>query len=164
VRLSVSRVPPFLARPVEVLQRPACCLPSTAAPSVAATQSLEANTRSKKTASPPATPTSHPKGTPRTGLRHAEMEIGKWRPETGARKLPRKGRNAENYRSETGIHQRNPRECRRFSPTGKYHRETRLAGWGTWIRTKIDGVRVRNDRRQDFWLQGAAQTDLPKDQ
>jgi hypothetical protein len=57
----------------------------------------------------------------RTGLRPAEREIRKWRAETGARNLPRKGRNTENYRPETGIRQRNPRECRGFSHTGKYH-------------------------------------------
>src|SRR5580704_3585138 len=51
----------------------------------------------------------------------AKTEIRKWRAETGARNLPRKGRNTENYRPETGIRQRNPRECRGFSHTGKYH-------------------------------------------
>jgi hypothetical protein len=35
--------------------------------------------------------------------------------------LPGKGRNTENYRPETGIRQHNPRECRGFSHTGKYH-------------------------------------------
>ena len=49
-----------------------------------------------------------------------------------------------------------------FYRPGKISQETELRGWGTWIRTKIDGVRVRNDRRQDFWLQGTAQTDPPK--
>jgi len=39
--------------------------------------------------------------------------------ETGARNLPRKDRNTENYRPETGIRQRNPRKCRGFSHTGK---------------------------------------------
>ena len=55
----------------------------------------------------------------RTGLRPAEREIEKWRPETGAQNPPRTDRNTENYRPETGIRQPNPRECRRFSPTGK---------------------------------------------
>ena len=55
----------------------------------------------------------------RTGLRPAEREIEKWRPETGAQNPPRTDRNTENYRPETGIRPRNPRECRRFSPTGK---------------------------------------------
>jgi hypothetical protein len=55
----------------------------------------------------------------RTGLRPAEREIEKWRPETGAQNPPRTDRNTDNYRPETGIRQRNPRECRRFSPTGK---------------------------------------------
>ena len=53
----------------------------------------------------------------RTGLRPAEREIEKWRPETGAQNPPRTDRNTENYRPQTGIRQRNPRECRRFSPT-----------------------------------------------
>src|ERR1700730_992727 len=39
----------------------------------------------------------------------------KWRAETGARNLPRKGRNTENYRPETGARQPNPRKCRGFS-------------------------------------------------
>jgi len=55
----------------------------------------------------------------RTGLRPAEMEIEKWRAETGARNPPRKGRNTRNCQPETGAPQPNPRECRRFSP----HRE-----------------------------------------
>jgi hypothetical protein len=38
----------------------------------------------------------------RTGLRHAELEIGKSRPETPARNPPRKDRKAKNRRSETG--------------------------------------------------------------
>jgi hypothetical protein len=38
-----------------------------------------------------------------------------------SRDRSRKGRNTENYRPETGIRQRNPRECRGFSHTGKYH-------------------------------------------
>jgi hypothetical protein len=28
--------------------------------------------------------------------------------------------------------------------------ETRLPGWGTWIRTKIDGVRIRSDRSRSW--------------
>jgi hypothetical protein len=44
------------------------------AASVAATLSREANTQSHKTASPPATPTSHPKDTPRTGLCQQRLE------------------------------------------------------------------------------------------
>jgi SOS response associated peptidase (SRAP) len=67
-----------------------------------------------------------PKGTPkpvsvkyRTGLRHAEMEIGKWCSETGARNPPLEDRNAINRRSETGVRPPNPRECREFSQIGK---------------------------------------------
>jgi hypothetical protein len=30
-----------------------------------------------------------------------------------------------------------------FHRPGKISQETELRGWGTWIRTKIDGVRVR---------------------
>jgi hypothetical protein len=55
----------------------------------------------------------------RTGLRPAEMEIGKWRSETGARNSPLNDRNAKNCRSETGARQPNPRECRGFSHTGE---------------------------------------------
>ena len=55
----------------------------------------------------------------RTGLRPAEMEIGKSRAETGARNPPRADRNTENYRPETGACQPNPRECRGLSSTGK---------------------------------------------
>jgi hypothetical protein len=46
----------------------------------------------------------------RTGLRPAEMEIEKWRAETGARNPPRTDRNTENRRPETGASQPNPRE------------------------------------------------------
>ncbi len=55
----------------------------------------------------------------RTGLRHAKMEIGKRRAETGARNPPRTDRNTRNCRPETGPCQPNPREWLRFSPTGK---------------------------------------------
>src|SRR5438045_3321680 len=55
----------------------------------------------------------------RTGLCPTEMEIGKWRAETGARNPPRKDRNTKNCRSEAGARQPNPRECRGFPPTGK---------------------------------------------
>ena len=55
----------------------------------------------------------------RTGLRPAEMEIEKWRAETGAQNPPRTDRNTENCRPETGAPQPNLRERRRFSPTGK---------------------------------------------
>src|ERR1700730_1183782 len=48
------------------------------------------------------------------------------------RNLPRKGRNTENYRPETGIRQRNLRECRGFSHTGKYHPGDRTA----WLTTQ----------------------------
>src|ERR1700730_18673897 len=55
----------------------------------------------------------------RTGLRPAEMEIEKWRPETGARNPPLKDRNSKNRRSETRARRPNPLECRGFSHTGK---------------------------------------------
>jgi Transposase, Mutator family len=42
----------------------------------------------------------------------AEMEIEKWRAETGARNPPRTDRNAGNCRLETGARQPNLRECR----------------------------------------------------
>jgi site-specific DNA recombinase len=44
-------------------------------------------------------------------LPYSWIEIRKWRAETGARNLPRMGRNTENYRPETGARQPNPREC-----------------------------------------------------
>jgi hypothetical protein len=46
----------------------------------------------------------------------AKTEIRKWRVETGARNLPRKGRNTENYRPETGIRLFDDRG-NRMSPT-----------------------------------------------
>ena len=55
----------------------------------------------------------------RTSLRSAEMEIGKWRAETGARNPPPKDENARNCRPETGACQPNPREDKRFSQTRK---------------------------------------------
>jgi hypothetical protein len=55
----------------------------------------------------------------RTGLCPTEMEIEKWRPETGAQNPPRTDRNGKNCRTETEAHQPNPRECRGFSLTGK---------------------------------------------
>jgi hypothetical protein len=57
----------------------------------------------------------------RTGLCPTEMEIEKWRPETGAQNPPHTDRNGKNCRTETGACQPNPRECRGFSHTGKYH-------------------------------------------
>ena len=67
----------------------------------------------------------------RTGLRPAEMEIGKSRAETGARNPAGADRNTENYRPETGACQPNPRECRGLSRTGKNLRmaESKYAGW-----------------------------------
>src|SRR3984893_2265467 len=55
----------------------------------------------------------------RTSLRSAEMEIGKWRAETGARNPRPKDENARNCRPETGARQPNPREDKRFSQTRK---------------------------------------------
>ena len=55
----------------------------------------------------------------RTGLCPTEMEIGKWRPETGAQNPPRTDRNGKNCRTETGACQPNPREDKRFSQTRK---------------------------------------------
>ena len=51
----------------------------------------------------------------RTGLCPTEMEIEKWRPETGAQNPPRTDRNGKNCRTETGACQPNPRKCRGFS-------------------------------------------------
>ncbi len=55
----------------------------------------------------------------RTSLRSTEMEIGKWRAETGARNPRPKDENARNCRPETGGSQPNSREYQRFSPTRK---------------------------------------------
>jgi hypothetical protein len=49
----------------------------------------------------------------RTSLRSAEMEIGKWRAETGARNPRPKDENARNCRPETGARQPNPPEYQR---------------------------------------------------
>jgi hypothetical protein len=68
----------------------------------------------------------------RTGLCTPETEIEKSPAETGARNPPRKSRNARNCRPETGSPQPNPRECRRFSPTGKYPPGDRTA----WLMTQ----------------------------
>jgi hypothetical protein len=57
----------------------------------------------------------------RTGLRPAEMEVEKWRAETGVRNPPRTDRNTGNCRPETGARQPNPREYRGFSHTGKLY-------------------------------------------
>jgi hypothetical protein len=94
------------------------------ASSVTATLLLEVNTRSKKSESPSAMPTSHPKGTPRTGLcqqsnRSAARRNGNWKMAPRDPRPPRKDRKAKNRRSETGARQPNPRECRGFSQTGK---------------------------------------------
>jgi hypothetical protein len=44
----------------------------------------------------------------RTGLRLAEMEIEKWRAETGARNPPLKDRNTRNCQPRDGARQPNP--------------------------------------------------------
>ena len=64
----------------------------------------------------------------RTGLRHAETEIGKWQAETGVAKPPIRDRKSRNCRPETPARQPNPPECRRFSHTRKSHRRDRT-GW-----------------------------------
>src|SRR5437868_15436507 len=55
----------------------------------------------------------------RTGLRHAETEIGKWRPETGAPIPSVLDRKSGNCGTETRAYQPNPPECRRFLHTRK---------------------------------------------
>jgi hypothetical protein len=84
----------------------------------------------------------------RTGLGYAETEIGKWRAETGTAKPPIQRRNSRICQPETPARQPNPRECRRFSHTGKSIAETALAGWGWRIRTSTCGC-LRWERRQD---------------
>ena len=64
----------------------------------------------------------------RTGLGHVETEIGKWRAETGAAKLPGPEPKVRNLPAETRERQPNPRECRRFSQTRKSHSGDRT-GW-----------------------------------
>src|SRR3984893_3534345 len=99
-----------------------------------------------------------PKGTPkpvsvkyRTGLRHAEMEIGKWRSETGARNPPLKDRNAINRRSETGVRQRRGNVADSHAPRNNTP-ETRLPGCPERIRTlesrDAAGPWQRLDRKQ----------------
>ena len=66
----------------------------------------------------------------RTSLRSAEMEIGKWRAETGARNPCPKDENARNCRPETGARQPNPREYQRFSQTRKNQPGDRTAWLG----------------------------------
>jgi hypothetical protein len=67
----------------------------------------------------------------RTGLRHVETEIGKWRTETGARKSPVQDQRARKCRPETRRCQPNPAECRAFSHTRKVHRRDRTV-WLPW--------------------------------
>jgi hypothetical protein len=64
----------------------------------------------------------------RTGLRHAETEIGKLRAETGARNPPVLDRKSGNFGTEIRPRQPNPPECRRFSHIRKSHRRDRT-GW-----------------------------------
>ena len=82
----------------------------------------------------------------RTGLRPAEMEIGKSRAETGARNPAGADRNTENYRPETGACQPNPRECRALvTHRGKNLRmaESKYAGWNfTTRKAEIDALKV----------------------
>src|ERR1700730_16305020 len=66
----------------------------------------------------------------RTSLRSAEMEIGKWQAETGARNPCPKDENARNCRPETGARQPNPREDKRFSQTRKNQPGDRTAWLG----------------------------------
>src|SRR5712671_5217407 len=71
----------------------------------------------------------------RTGLRHVETEIGKWRAETDARKPPagdQKPQIAGQRLGHTSLTRRNVGG----SPTpGTHDAETALAGWGGRIRT-----------------------------
>jgi hypothetical protein len=90
----------------------------------------------------------------RTGLRHVETEIGKWRAETDARKPPAGDQKPQNCRPETRAHRPNPPECRRFSHTWKSHRRDRN-GW----------LRVKRCLRDDVGITtGVAQiaADLPR--
>jgi hypothetical protein len=57
-------------------------------------------------------------------------------------KPARTDRNTENYRPETEIRQRNPRECRRFSPTGKQN-----PGDGTaWLGREDSNLRMAESK------------------
>src|SRR5580704_19088198 len=73
----------------------------------------------------------------RTSLRSAEMEIGKWRAETGARNPRPKDGNARNCRPETGARQPNPREYQRFSQNRKNQPRDRTA----WLTTQAQANR-----------------------
>jgi hypothetical protein len=86
----------------------------------------------------------------------AEMEIEKWRAETGARNPPRTDRNAGNCRPETGARQPNLRECRG---------ETGYRGAGgvpqskllprsirKWDKEALTQVRRGKNRPFDRWL------------
>jgi hypothetical protein len=64
----------------------------------------------------------------RTGLRLAKTEIGKWPPETCARKPPIQGTRPGILAPETRGFQPKPREGRRFSHTWKPRRRDRT-GW-----------------------------------
>ncbi len=64
----------------------------------------------------------------RTGLPHAETEIGKWPAETGAAKPPVQDRKSGNCRPETRAYPPNRRKCRGFFHTRDLHRRDR-SGW-----------------------------------
>ena len=85
----------------------------------------------------------------------AKRKLENGEQETGARNLPRKGRNTENYRPETGIRQRNPRECRGFSHTGKYHPGDPTA----WLGREDSNLRVAESKSAALPL-GSAPTPL----
>jgi hypothetical protein len=76
----------------------------------------------------------------RTGLRPAEVEIEKWRAETGVRNRPRTDRNTGNCRPETGARQPNPREC---------HDLKAMHERGDYVSTRPDAPKVEID--DEFW-------------
>ena len=96
------------------------CQPETRDASIASVNTGRGKSQDvrKKRAPTPNTQLREPVSvTYRTGLGHAETEIGKWRAETGAAKPPVQSRKSGICRPETRARQHNPRECRRFSHT-----------------------------------------------
>src|SRR5665213_1765075 len=66
----------------------------------------------------------------RTGLRHAETEIEKWRAETGARNAPVQDPKPGNRPTETQGCRPKPPECGQFSHTPKSLRGDRTTNLG----------------------------------
>jgi hypothetical protein len=70
------------------------------------------------------------------------MEIGKWRSETGARNSPLTTETPKIAGQRLGRASLTRGNVADSHTLGNNTPETRLPGWGTWIRTRINGVRV----------------------